>query len=154
MNKRTHDLLILLIVLMTFFLTTPVQADQDDKLAVRSQESHQGHKYSIPLSLNDEERKWFIRFQEGNMLFDGWQDITKGILAKTPGPEQSAQAQLLQELGYKIGLEWCKDNEQRKVDTSMLKEWGKQLKSTAKTNPEKLNVLLTAINSEVEALLN
>ncbi|PID72488.1 MAG: hypothetical protein CSB34_02070 [Desulfobulbus propionicus] len=108
--------------------------------------------YAIPSSLSEDERYWFVKFQEGNLLVDGWQDITKAILDKTPADQVEKQKQLLAELGNTIGLEWCKDNETRAIDTSMLKNWATQLKKTAKNKPEELEIVLVTISNEVASL--
>lgn len=109
-------------------------------------------QYTIPAGLTKNERQWFIKFQEGNFFVDGWQDITISILEKTPVAEQPKQKKLLAELGNKIGTEWCKDNDIRKIDTDMLKIWGKQLKNTAKKNPDHLETVLVAISNELDSL--
>ena len=108
--------------------------------------------YAIPASLTKEERQWFIKFQEGNFLVDGWQDISATILEKTPVSEKPEQKLLLVELGNKIGIEWCKDNDIRKIDTTMLKTWGKQLKNIAKENPDHIETVLVAISNELDSL--
>ena len=109
-------------------------------------------QYTIPAGLTKEERQWFIKFQEGNFLVDGWQDITATILERTPVPEKSQQQKMLVELGNKIGTEWCKDNDIRKVDNAMLKTWGKQLRNIAKKSPDNLETVLVAISNELDSL--
>jgi len=108
--------------------------------------------YTIPPSLSEDEKYWFVKFQEGNFLIDGWQDISKAILEKTPETQYEQQKRLLAELGNKIGLEWCKANEIRAIDNDMLKDWGGQLKQTVKENPQKLESVLVAIRNEVDSL--
>lgn len=103
--------------------------------------------------LSAEEKAWFIKFQEGYLLIDGWQEISAEILAKTPEHHRAIQKEMLDELGKKIGLEWCKKNEVRKVDNSMLKEWGKVLKKTASDNPELLSQIIASINKRVDQAL-
>ncbi|WP_028582428.1 hypothetical protein [Desulfogranum japonicum] len=144
---------LVLMGLVTVYAPLQSVADQIDQRPTEQHEM-QEKSYSIPPELTPEELKWYVKFQEGGLLVDGWQDIAAGIIEKTPVTEKAAQEELLQALGYKIGLEWCKDNEIRKVDTSMLKEWGNKLKDTAKKNPENLDVVLLDINSELDSLLN
>lgn len=103
--------------------------------------------------LTAEEKAWFVKFQEGYLLIDGWQDISAEILAKTPEVLRADQKVVLDELGKKIGLEWCKDNTIRKVDNSMLKEWGKVLKKTVSDNPEQLSQVLASIKKRVDQAL-
>lgn len=104
--------------------------------------------------LTPKERAWFRQFHEGNFFADGWHDISSQILAQMPANKLDAQRAVMEELGNKIGLEWCKDNAVRRVDTKMLKEWGGQLKKTAKTNPEQLPEIIASINSQVDDTLN
>lgn len=103
--------------------------------------------------LTAEEKAWFVKFQEGYLLIDGWQEISADILAKTPENHRDSQREILDELGMKIGLEWCKDNEVRKVDNKMLKEWGKVLRKTASDNPELLIQVIASINKRVDKAL-
>ena len=145
------------IVLSIFFLlsltnigTSSVNA-QDAQASLLNAAVDQ-KQYTIPVGLTKDERRWFIKFQEGNFLVDGWQDITATILEKTPAYGKPKQRVLLAELGKKIGAEWCKNNDIRKVNTDMLKIWGKQLKNTAKENPHHLEAVLVAISDELESL--
>ncbi len=110
--------------------------------------------YDIPSRLNAEERKWFITFQEGNFLSEGWQSISAEIMSKTPLEQQPEQKRALARLGNKIGTEWCRANAVRRVNSSMLKEWGDILRKTARTNPRKLASAIAYINQEVDAVLD
>ena len=59
--------------------------------------------YDIPPHLTEEERSWFITFQEGNILSKGWQAITAELMEKT-APEQRAEQKIaLANLGKKSG---------------------------------------------------
>ena len=109
--------------------------------------------YHIPAHLSSEEKKWYRTFQEGNMLADGWVDISKDILSRTPAAEQPEQQKNLFQLGDKIGREWAKRNDSRRINTDMLKKWGKELKDAAKKDPEALNLALTSINSQVDSII-
>lgn len=110
--------------------------------------------YTVPTELSADERHWFVKFQEGNLFVDGWQDITASILEKVPAEQKAQQKALLDTLGMRIGIEWCKDNAVRKVNTDMLKMWGKQLKTTVKNNPENIGAVLSSISSKVDMLNN
>ena len=109
--------------------------------------------YHIPAHLSSEAKKWYRTFQEGNMLADGWVDISKDILSRTPAAEQPEQQKNLFQLGDKIGREWAKRNDSRRINTDMLKKWGKELKDAAKKDPEALNLALTSINSQVDSII-
>ena len=109
--------------------------------------------YTLPQNLTAEERKWYETFQHGNMLADGWLDISRDILGRLPAETRPEQTANLRRLGDKIGREWCKDNKARKIDTGMLKAWGKQLKDAAKKGPQDLTRALALINGQVDKLV-
>lgn len=111
------------------------------------------YHYEIPAHLTPEERNWFRVFQEGNFLSEGWQAISAEIMAKTPPEQQPSQKIALENLGRKIGMEWCRPNTVRRVNSSMLKEWGDILRKTARTNPGKLASAIAFIDREVDSAL-
>jgi hypothetical protein len=51
-------------------------------------------------------------------------------------------------------MEWSRPNAVRKVNSSMLQEWGDILRKTARTNPQKLAWAITYIDQEVDAVLD
>lgn len=104
--------------------------------------------------LSSEERQWFVKFLEGTFFADGWHEISNNILVKLPVHERSVKQQKLNELGNKIGREWCRDNDTRKIDTGMLKKWGHLLKSTAKDEPHLLATVIEHIDGEVESIID
>lgn len=110
--------------------------------------------YDIPANLSAEEKSWFKVFQEGNLLVNGWQKISTEILAKTPAEQRQTQKIALENLGKKIGMEWCRPNEIRKVNTSMLQEWGSLLQKTARQNPKQLARAIAFIDQELDAVLD
>lgn len=112
------------------------------------------YHYEIPENLTPAERSWFRTFQEGNFLSIGWQAISAEIMAKTPPDQQSSQKIALDNLGRKIGMEWCRPNAVRKVNSSMLKEWGDILRKTARTNPQELASAIAYIDRKVTAVLD
>ena len=104
--------------------------------------------------LSLEEKKWFAKFLEGTFYAQGWKGITADILAKTPEELQEEQQLALEDLGTKIGCEWSKDNDIRKIDNDMLKQWGKQLKQTVIENPHQISQVIAEINQKLAMLLN
>ena len=112
------------------------------------------YRYEIPESLTPEEKSWFKVFQDGNILAMGWQEISTEILARTSMDNRQEQRVALESLGRKIGMEWSRQNRVRKVNTSMLQEWGGMLRKTAKKNPQQLAQAITYINQELEAVLD
>lgn len=112
------------------------------------------YAYVIPAHLTPEEKGWFKTFQEGNFLSIGWQEISAEIMDKTPPEQKDAQLVALENLGTKIGLEWCRPNAVRKVNSSMLKEWGDILRNTARTNPAQLASAIAFIDRKVDSVLD
>jgi len=112
------------------------------------------YQYEIPGNLSPEEKKWFKTFQEGNFLSEGWQKISADIMAKTPPAQRPSQKVALDNLGRKIGMEWCRPNAVRKVNSSMLQEWGDILKKTARKNPQQLASAIAYIDQELDAVLD
>jgi len=100
------------------------------------------------------EQKWYRIFQEGSLLFDGWKRITKEILSYTPEELRERQKVRLEQLGLKIGLEWCKTNDVRRVDNKMLLQWGSELKKVARKDPRQLPDVIASIDQEVSSILN
>jgi len=104
--------------------------------------------------LSPEEKKWFAKFQEGNLFAEGWKKISGDILAKTPKELVEKQRVALEVLGIKIGCEWSKDNEIRKIDNDMLKQWGSLLKDTVGQSPHQITDVIAEIDLKVDMLLN
>ena len=147
-------IVILEMALCVLLLFSPASSFANEAQAALTGGRMSEHRYEIPAQLNPEERRWFKVFQEGNFLSDGWQDIATDILAKTPPEQRLEQKKALEHLGYKIGLEWCRPNAVRKVDSSMLQEWGDILRKTARNNPKLLAKAIAYIDQEVDAVLD
>ena len=105
-------------------------------------------------NLSPEEKKWFEKFQEGTFYAKGWKEITEEILRKTPEHFVECEKAALESLGMKIGFEWSKDNETRKIDTKMLQKWGRMLEKTANENPDKILEAVADIDHQVTVLLD
>lgn len=131
--------------------SAPLQANEAQAALTARTSAYQ---YEIPETLTPEEKAWFKTFQEGNILAMGWQEITAEILARTSMDKRQEQRIALESLGRKIGMEWCRQNRVRKVNTSMLQEWGGVLRKTAKKNPQQLAQAITYINQELDAVLD
>ena len=104
--------------------------------------------------LSAEEQQWFATFQEGTFYIQGWKAITADILEKTPEEVRERQRTALEALGVKIGCEWSKDNEVRKIDNDMLSQWGSLLKEAAGHDPEQIPEVIVEIQHKVDMLLN
>jgi len=110
-------------------------------------------KYDLA-GLTAEEKEWFVTFLEGTFYADGWQEIANDIIVMIPPEDRDEQKEILNQLGHKIGREWCKDNDIRKVDTALLKKWGHLLRSTAKEEPHLLAEVLVDIDGELNSLVD
>lgn len=104
--------------------------------------------------MSEDERDWFLTFLKGNFFSDGWELISSEILMNTLVHEREEQKIRLDGLGYKIGREWCKGNDIRKIHTSMLRRWGSDLRASAADAPELLTETIQRIDQEVDELLN
>ncbi len=102
--------------------------------------------------LSPGERKWYYRFQEGIPLFDGWKKITQAVIEKFPEHEREQQLATMQALGLKIGYEWSRDNRVRKVNTDMLRAWGKDLRKAGSESHVQLAQVIHKIDRELNAL--
>ena len=134
-----------------FLLIMPFQAAGEQTLYENNEQ--QVTVISVD-KLSPEEKEWFAKFLEGSLFVQGWKGITADILAKTPEDLQEEQRLALETLGTKIGCEWSKNNDTRKIDTDMLKQWGKQLKQTVTDNPHQVSQVIAEINQRVAMLLN
>ena len=103
--------------------------------------------------LSEEELHWYNKFQHGLMFFDGWKDISKDILANLSYEEKNRVKPLLDSMGLRIGTEWSKANDVRKIDTDQLRNWGKRLKNAQHQGSEYLKETVFLISTEVEAIL-
>lgn len=104
-------------------------------------------------SLDEEARAWFSKFQEGGMLFDGWQEISGDVVAKVPQEKKIRTKITLLALGMRIGCEWSKENDIRKISTQKLKEWGGALRKTVNEYPVNIPSVIQNIELEVDTLL-
>lgn len=106
-----------------------------------------------PRELSGEEKEWFQAFQEGTFYARGWKDITAQILEKAPLEVRDELQHTLEALGMKIGCEWSKSNEMRKIDNDMLEQWGSLLEQTAEQEPHLIPQVVASIKQKVIRLL-
>jgi len=116
-------------------------------------ELRQGHGYVSP-AYSSEEEKWFRAFQEGNFFISGWRDIMRDVLRVFSPEEQERQRGRLDALGEKIGREWARDNDIRRIDDGMLHSWGALLRQASRKKvPENMAATIHRIDQEVNSLL-
>lgn len=104
--------------------------------------------------LSAKERDWFLTFIKGNILSEGWGQITADILKHTPAEDHEMRSHELRQLGTKIGREWCRDNKIRRIDSGMLSDWGGRLRHAAKHEPQQLPEVIRYIDVQVDSLLD
>ncbi|GAB4343739.1 MAG: hypothetical protein Kow0089_19710 [Desulfobulbaceae bacterium] len=143
-----HLLLITAIMLTARFAAAATEAE-----ASTGGETATVGKYDLS-GMTEEEREWFVTFLNGNFFADGWESIASEILENTPAEQRNQVRVRLDELGYKIGREWCRGNDTRKIDTSLLRQWGSELQNTAEDRPHLLAEVLNRIDREVDQLLD
>ena len=113
-----------------------------------------GNYCTVPLpnpeQLSEDEKEWFTAFQEGTFYVQGWKEITSKILEKIKRENKKKELQRsLNYLGIRIGCEWSKSNDIRKINTDMLEQWGSQLQKTAEENPDELPMVIANIQQKV-----
>jgi hypothetical protein len=107
-----------------------------------------------PEQLPKDEKEWFTTFQEGTFYVQGWKKITSEILEKIQLKSKKDELQRsLTHLGIRIGCEWSKKNDVRKINTDMLEQWGSELQKVAEDNPDKLPMVIADIRQEVFELV-
>ena len=154
MNKYFFHTSILLGIILLFKSHAVIAQDTTaGSTLLTSDTQNELSEENILSSLSIEENEWYVRFKEGLMFFDGWNEISKDILGTFPNNKIDEKKALVKRLGIKIGSEWCRDNNQRKIDTDMLKKWGKQLRGAIAEGPEHTDKMLRKIETEVDQLL-
>ncbi|MFN2267910.1 MAG: hypothetical protein ABR533_06505 [Desulfonatronovibrio sp.] len=108
---------------------------------------------NVLITLTPGERNWYHRFQEGVPFFDGWKKITQAVVAKFPEHEREKRLAAMHSLGIKIGYEWSRDNRVRRVNTEMLRAWGRDLRKAGTESHVQLAQVLHKIDSEINVLL-
>lgn len=119
-----------------------------------SQKQHTHETGEILTNLSQKEREWYQKFQDGLMFFSGWKEISENILKALPPDERHLTEQLLENMGVRIGTEWSKHNDIRRIDTGQLRSWGDRLRKARKKGETHLSQTVKAISAEVDELLS
>jgi hypothetical protein len=89
-------------------------------------------------------RGWYVRFWTGSCkelqvtCLSGtpyWGEIMQRLLANVPADRQEKLRTRLILLGQRIGYEWAKENNVRRIDNGHIKGWSSVLKQSS-TDPE------------------
>ena len=100
------------------------------------------------------QQEWYKKFHEGTFLVQGWKSRMKEILKGLSPPDKGEIQELLENLGKKIGMEWARENEVRKIDTPQLQQWGQALRKAKQKGPEALAERIRQLNKEVDQKLS
>jgi len=112
----------------------------------------QGNPKTIE-QLDEEAKEWFSTFQKGGVLFDGWKEISDKVINNVPESEKVHTKLQMLALGVRMGCEWSKENDIRKISTKMLRNWGNEIRETVKSRPGEVPLVINKIEGEVDALL-
>ena len=96
------------------------------------------------------QREWYRKFHEGTFLVQGWKSRMKEILKGLSPSKKEEMQTLLENLGEKIGMEWARENEVRRIDTPQLQQWGTELRKAKQKGPEALAQRLRQLSDEVD----
>ena len=145
---------LIIFFLLQLLIAAPArQGHADVAEASMIPDHHKATQYDMS-GLSEREKEWFQTFLKGNILADGWDRITVDLLSHVAADDQQQQRRLLNQLGSKIGREWCRDNDERRIDNAMLRDWGGMRKKTAKNEPQRLAEVIRHIDGEVDSLLD
>ena len=108
---------------------------------------------TILSKLSHEEKEWYEKFQNGIPFFDGWKQISHNIISDFPDRDQIKLKESLKTLGKKIGVEWCRDNAVRRIDTEMLRKWGKVLDKAVDHGIAHVTDTINRVEKEVDDIL-
>lgn len=99
------------------------------------------------------EEEWFRKFYEGTVLVKGWKQRTEDIVETVTAANQEEIRDRLVNLGEKIGREWAKDNNVRRIDNAMLKQWGEDLSKAKDNGFGALSETISKLDAEVARIL-
>ena len=102
---------------------------------------------------NKDQQEWYNKFYEGTFLVKGWKSRMNDVLQGFSSKDKGEMGKLLETLGKKIGMEWAKPNDVRKIDTAQLQQWGKDLQKAKEKGAESLAARIRRLNEEVDKKL-
>jgi hypothetical protein len=99
------------------------------------------------------QQEWYGKFYEGTFLVQGWKSRMKEILQGLSPEDKGEMREMLENLGKKIGMEWARENEVRRIDTPQLQSWGQALRKARQKGPEALTSRIRKLKEEVDQRL-
>ncbi len=100
-----------------------------------------------------DEQEWFQKFYEGTFLIKGWKHRMKELLQAIPDSDREKVKGLLEGLGQKIGREWARENQLRRIDTATLQKWGDDLRSAKRRGSSALVEEIRKLHQEVDGIV-
>ncbi len=148
--RTTPQIIISMIVTCSFFFISSScvnclasQLDEEESVMVKTNEA----------LLSKVEEDWYHKFQNGIMFFDGWKKISHDLITSFPDGDQIKLKENLNLLGRKIGIEWCKDNAIRKINTEKLHKWGEMLIKAVEHGQKNISDTINRVEKEVDEIL-
>lgn len=102
---------------------------------------------------NKDQQEWYRKFYEGTFLIKGWKARMNEMLKGLPPQTKGEMENLLKKLGKKIGTEWARENDVRRIDTAQLQKWGKDLQNARQKGPDALAIQIRQLDKEVDGIL-
>ena len=102
---------------------------------------------------NKDQQEWYKKFYEGTFLVKGWKSRMNDVLKGLSPDDKGEMGKLLETLGKKIGMEWARENNVRKIDTAQLQRWGRDLQNARSEGPKALAGQIRRLNEQVEKML-
>jgi len=99
----------------------------------------------------DEYLTWVQRFYYGYNIAPGWQALTRQVLERLSGEQHKTTGDRLVVLGQRIGQEWAKNNQVRKINTRMAATWRDALQEALSQND--LDNYMNRLDADITALL-
>jgi hypothetical protein len=96
-----------------------------------------------------DQQEWYKKFYEGTFLVKGWKARMNEVLKGLSPEDKGNMGELLENLGKKIGMEWAKPNDVRKIDTAQLQRWGKDLQKAKEKGAKSLATQIQQLDDEV-----
>jgi len=76
--------------------------------------------------------QWIKRFYHGSLIYPiGWNDMID-MLVTSLDRDQVSATKRLQDLGFRISVEWAQSNKHRKINSSNIATWGNALRTSVK----------------------
>ncbi len=155
-----YSIKVIILGILIFCISSAVSANETDSYGIEYKNMHNSEhillaslNYHPHEQLSGQEREWYLKFQNGNLFFDGWKTICKKILSKLPPSEEKRTSKILESMGHRIGIEWAKSNNIRRIDNNQLRDWGEQLTQAKKAGGNHLAHTVESISLEVDRIL-